>query len=102
MTIRFQFSLQAFLDYQRRVEDQLNMDLSHMVRQLFSEYVNLEGRVQSAAKAIEPVGQALPGYEIMSRIAGSLDQTLFESNDDRLRELNALLSVDAAAGRGGR
>jgi len=60
------------------------------------EYVNLEGRVQTANKAIEPLHESKPGYEIIEMISDRLGQALFESDEVRKNEIRHLLSLESA------
>ncbi len=59
------------------------------------QYVNLEGRVQTAHKALNTTFDARPGYEIVAMIAQQLDQKLFESDQDRDESVAKVLAVDA-------
>jgi predicted molibdopterin-dependent oxidoreductase YjgC len=58
-------------------------------------YVNLEGRVQKATRAIKPVGEAKPGYEIVSLIGEALDAKLFEDEQQIHTEIKQLLELDS-------
>ncbi len=60
------------------------------------EYVNLEGRVQQASRALAPKGGAKPGYEIIALIAEQLGGELFESEQTCRAEMEQVLSLDAA------
>ncbi len=59
------------------------------------EYVNLEGKVQRADKAIKPRFESRPGYEISEQIAERLGTKLYESDGDRQKEITRVLSVDS-------
>ncbi|MCK4632742.1 MAG: NADH-quinone oxidoreductase subunit NuoG, partial [candidate division Zixibacteria bacterium] len=60
------------------------------------DYVNLEGKVQRATKAVNPIGQAKPGYEIIDLLAAKHEKKLFESAIDRDAEIDRLLALDTA------
>ncbi len=55
--------------------------------------VNLEGKTQKFDRAIKPMGQSLPGHEILSRIAAELKTPLYESIDDLHGEVDKLLEI---------
>lgn len=56
-------------------------------------YVNLEGRAQKAQKALKPIGQSRPGYEIVAAIAERFGAPLFESANQLTKECDRLLAV---------
>jgi NADH-quinone oxidoreductase subunit G len=58
-------------------------------------YVNLEGKTQRAARAIKPIGEAKPGYEIAGMIAETLDAKLFENDEQLHSEIRRLLKLDS-------
>ncbi|UCC43092.1 MAG: NADH-quinone oxidoreductase subunit NuoG [Candidatus Zixiibacteriota bacterium] len=60
------------------------------------DYVNLEGRVQTASKAIHPIGDSRPGYAIVEAIADRLENTLYTAEDYRRDEIDTMLEVDTA------
>ncbi len=57
------------------------------------EYVNIEGRVQKAERAIKPLYQSKPGYEIIAMIADKLGTKLFESDSARDKEIEQILAI---------
>jgi predicted molibdopterin-dependent oxidoreductase YjgC len=57
-------------------------------------YVNLEGRLQTAQAALKPPGESLPGYEIVAMMADALGKKLFESATERDEEMRRLLALD--------
>ncbi len=59
-------------------------------------YVNLEGRTQRAARAVRPVGQAKPGYDIACLIGEALDARPFEDEQQIHNEVRQLLEIDSA------
>ncbi|MFQ6007713.1 MAG: NADH-quinone oxidoreductase subunit NuoG, partial [Candidatus Zixiibacteriota bacterium] len=58
------------------------------------EYVNLEGKVQRAERAIKPNGQSKAGYEIVSLVAQKFGKKLFASEYDMASEVESLLKLD--------
>lgn len=56
-------------------------------------YVNLEGRVQRANRALKPRFQSKPGYEIVELIAEQIGDELFESPEQRENEIKRLLEI---------
>jgi len=58
-------------------------------------YINLEGRVQLAGRAVPPRFESKPGYEIAELIARQFDQPLFESPEQREEMIREALSVEA-------
>ncbi|UCG62820.1 MAG: NADH-quinone oxidoreductase subunit NuoG [Candidatus Zixiibacteriota bacterium] len=58
-------------------------------------YVNLEGRTQKAARAVKPIGQAKPGYEIASLIGEALDPEMFQNEQQIHSEVRQLLELDS-------
>ncbi|MFH1686050.1 MAG: NADH-quinone oxidoreductase subunit NuoG [bacterium] len=62
------------------------------------DYVNLEGRLQTAHAVVKPIGQARPGYEIMARLAEAFGLLLFKNDQQYSAEVGRLLDlVDAPA-----
>jgi len=57
------------------------------------QFVNLEGTVQRFEKAMQPVGHALPGFEIMNRLAREMKSTLFEDKKNLQKEVDAVLEL---------
>ncbi len=58
------------------------------------DYVNLEGRVQRAERAIKPKYQSKPAHEIIALVAEKLGQPLFESDEARDNEIQRLLNLN--------
>ncbi len=58
------------------------------------EYVNLEGRVQSARRAIRPVGKSRPAYEIIMALADKFGTDAFPSLEQLSLEAGCLLDVN--------
>jgi len=56
-------------------------------------YINLEGKVQLAHRAIKPVNQAKPGYEIINLLAEKFEVQLFESDEARQVEIDRILKL---------
>jgi NADH-quinone oxidoreductase subunit G len=59
-------------------------------------YVNLEGRVQLASRALPPRFKSKPGYEIADLIAEKLEAKLFESPTQRHEMIRQVLKADSA------
>jgi len=59
------------------------------------DYVNLEGRVQSAKKCLNPLHDSKPGFEIMDAIAEKFGKKLFDSSEERNKETADLLKLDS-------
>jgi len=57
------------------------------------EYVNLEGRVQRAERAIKPFGESRPGFEIINMIAEKFGEKLFSSVDEMESEVDRMLDL---------
>ncbi|MEW5796501.1 MAG: NADH-quinone oxidoreductase subunit NuoG [Candidatus Zixiibacteriota bacterium] len=57
-------------------------------------YVNLEGRVQLASRALPPRFESKPGYEIAQLIAEHFEKPLFESPEERDRMIRDVLMAD--------
>jgi len=57
------------------------------------DYVSLEGRVQRAERAIKPIGQSRPGFEIIDVIAQKFGKRLFSSANDIASEIERLLRL---------
>jgi NADH-quinone oxidoreductase subunit G len=57
-------------------------------------YINLEGRVQLAGRALPPRFESKPGYEIAELIAQQFDQTLFESPEQRDEMIRQVLAAE--------
>lgn len=55
-------------------------------------FVNLEGRMQKANRAIRPLNLAKPGAEIISDMATAFGAPLFSSDAERKRQIDVLLS----------
>jgi NADH-quinone oxidoreductase subunit G len=58
------------------------------------EYVNLEGKVQRTERAIKPIGQSQPGFEIMNMLADKFGEKLFSSASDMASEIETLLHLE--------
>lgn len=58
------------------------------------DYVNLEGKVQKAERAIKPIGQSKPGFEIIDMMARKFDKKLFTSTNEMASEIDRLLRID--------
>ncbi len=58
------------------------------------DYVNLEGKVQRADKAIKPNGQSKPGFEVINLLAKEFQKKLFVSESDMASEIDRLLKLD--------
>lgn len=60
------------------------------------DYVNLEGRVQRAARAVKPVGMSKPGYEIINSIAEKFGKSEKIGNNEQMQsEIDQLLKAQA-------
>lgn len=57
-------------------------------------YVSLEGRVQTAERAIKPVFESKPASVMLAEIATAARKPLFSSNRERDEEIDALLAVN--------
>ncbi len=55
-------------------------------------FINLEGRMQKANRAIRPLYQAKPGSELLSDLATLFGTALFTSDTERKRQMEVLLS----------
>ncbi len=60
-------------------------------------FINVEGRLQHFDKAINSPGQALPGYEIMNRLAEAMKNPLYESDSQLQDEITTLLDIERVA-----
>ncbi len=60
-------------------------------------FINVEGRLQHFDKAINPPGQALPGHEIMNRLAEAMKNPLYDSDSQLQDEITTLLDVERVA-----
>lgn len=60
------------------------------------EYVNLEGTVQTAKRALKKQSDMKPGFEIADLIATQLGQPLFESDAERSSNMKRTLAVDSS------
>jgi NADH-quinone oxidoreductase chain G len=60
------------------------------------QYVNLEGRVQRANRALKPRFQSKPGYEIVELIAEQIGDKLYESSEQRDLEIRRLLEANGS------
>ncbi|MCB2231438.1 NADH-quinone oxidoreductase subunit NuoG [bacterium] len=58
------------------------------------DYINMEGRTQTAEAAIKPRFQSKPAYEIVSLIAQALEKPLFKSDVDCGTEMAKILAAD--------
>ncbi len=65
--------------------------------EMSGSFVNIEGRIQTFDKAINPPGQALPGYEIMNRLAAEMKNPLYESDRQLHDEITMLLDMNHKA-----
>ncbi|MCP4683968.1 MAG: NADH-quinone oxidoreductase subunit NuoG [bacterium] len=54
-------------------------------------YINLEGRVQRANRALKPRFESKPGYEIVEAIAEQIGDKLYESSDQCEQEISRLV-----------
>ncbi len=61
------------------------------------DYVNLEGRVQTAYRGLRARGEAKPGYEIAALLAERFGRPLFDSDQQRQEEIDRLLGVQPEA-----
>jgi len=59
------------------------------------EYVNLEGKVQHTEKAIKPIGQSRPGFEIMNILAEKFGEKLFSAPNEMASEIDSLLRLES-------
>ncbi len=60
------------------------------------EYVNLEGKIQNAQRAVKPLNEAKPAYEIIDAMAEQFERKLFQSDEERKKEITAILQLDSA------
>ena len=60
------------------------------------DYVNLEGRVQTAHRAVRPKDQSRPGYEIMEDLARKFEVELFDDEHLRAHEIERVLELDTS------
>jgi predicted molibdopterin-dependent oxidoreductase YjgC len=60
------------------------------------EYVNLEGRVQNSKRALKPIEESKPAFEILDSIAEVFGKKLFQSHEERNKEINGLLKLDSS------
>lgn len=58
------------------------------------EYVNLEGRTQTAYQGLKARGEAKPGHEIAGLLADKFGQKLYESDVRREEEIQRLLAIE--------
>lgn len=58
------------------------------------DYVNLEGRNQTAERAVKPIGQSKPVYEIVEKIAAKFDSPLYKNEGEAETEIKSLLALD--------
>lgn len=61
------------------------------------DYINLEGRIQTAQKAIKPVGQSKPACEIIKLIADKYESDKFDDNKSR-SEIEQILAINTVLG----
>ncbi len=59
------------------------------------EYINLEGRIQKAMRAVKPMYQAKPAYDIVSLIADQFGVKLFGVEKQIESEMNSLLKLNS-------
>ena len=59
------------------------------------EYVNLEGRVQGAKKAIKPLYESKLAYEIFDELSERFGKKLFNSAEERKGEISTLLGLNS-------
>ncbi|TET95161.1 MAG: hypothetical protein E3J26_03220, partial [Candidatus Zixiibacteriota bacterium] len=59
------------------------------------EYVNLEGKVQRTERAIKPIGQSRPGFEIMNILAEKFGEKLFSTPNEMASEIDSLLHLES-------
>ncbi|MEA3297821.1 MAG: NADH-quinone oxidoreductase subunit NuoG [candidate division Zixibacteria bacterium] len=59
------------------------------------DYINLEGRVQTAQGVVNSIGKSKPAYEIIGMIAEKLGTQVCSSTDKLTSEINTLLEVDS-------
>jgi NADH-quinone oxidoreductase subunit G len=57
------------------------------------EYVNLEGRLQKASRAIRPLNESKPAYEMFSEISEAVGKQLFTSKEECDSEINRILAL---------
>ena len=60
------------------------------------EYINLEGRMQRTEPAVRPIGQARPGFDIMTRLAEKFDTQLYTSPQQMKSEIDRLLQIQVS------
>ncbi|MEK7774813.1 MAG: NADH-quinone oxidoreductase subunit NuoG [Candidatus Zixiibacteriota bacterium] len=60
------------------------------------DYVNLEGKSQTARAAIRPIEGTVPAFAIIDRIAEAFGRKLFASDSQRTNEMTALLSLKSS------
>ncbi len=60
------------------------------------DYINLEGRIQTAKRAVRPLHEAKPAFEIIDAIAEQFEKKLFNSDNERKKEINGLIQLDSA------
>ena len=58
-----------------------------------ADYVNLEGKNQTANQAIKPIGMSKPGYEIINLISEKYARKLFENSQSLQDEVDRMLAV---------
>ncbi|MFQ5452866.1 MAG: NADH-quinone oxidoreductase subunit NuoG [Candidatus Zixiibacteriota bacterium] len=59
-------------------------------------YINLEGKVQVAYKAVKPIYQSKPAYEIVALISNKFNVELFTDSDQLSTEIDRLLNLDSS------
>jgi NADH-quinone oxidoreductase subunit G len=59
------------------------------------DYINLEGKTQKALRAVKPMHQAKPAYEIVSLIADQFGTKLFPVEKQIESEINGLLKIES-------
>lgn len=60
------------------------------------DYVNLEGRVQTAKKGIKPIHESKPAYEIFDKLSEQFGKKLFSSAEERNKEISTLLKLNSS------
>jgi predicted molibdopterin-dependent oxidoreductase YjgC len=59
------------------------------------DYVNLEGRIQTGQRAIKPINDSKPVYQIMAELSKKFDKKLFESDNSCNKEISELLKTES-------
>ncbi len=59
------------------------------------DYINLEGKIQRAQRAVKPMNKAKPAYEMLALIAEQFGTKLFPMEKQMESEINGLLKIDS-------